>query len=60
MSRSPSILLLHEPGDVPADLAAIARALTSLGAHVDVRVCAEPYADLLLLIAEADKTVFWR
>ncbi|MBL0141726.1 MAG: hypothetical protein IPP91_06560 [Betaproteobacteria bacterium] len=54
------ILLLHETGEAPADLAELAGDMRALGAEVVVRACAEPYAAVLDAVEAADSIVFWR
>ncbi len=53
------ILLLHEGGEAPADLADLAGSLRGLGAEVAVRPCAAPYDTVLDAVERADSVVFW-
>lgn len=60
MSTKPVVLLLHEPGPVPADLTALADALRAQGADVELQPCGEPYASVLQAMARCDKVIYWR
>ncbi len=60
MSAPKLILLLHAPGDAPADLGDLRLALEAQGVQVRVRPCAEPYAAVLDDIAASDTVVYWR
>ncbi len=60
MSAPKNILVLHEAGDPPHDLAALVEALERQGARVVVQPCAEPYGDVLDRVAAADTVLFWR
>lgn len=60
MSTPASVLLLHEPGPVPTDLAALADALKAQGAVVELQPCGEPYASVLQAMARCDKVIYWR
>lgn len=60
MSTPRVILVLHPPGDAPADLDDLRQALEREGAQVRLRPCAEPYAEVLDDIAASDTVVYWR
>lgn len=54
------ILVLHESGDVSAELNEVAADLRALGAEVVLGACAAPYDAVLDAVAAADSVVFWR
>ncbi|MBK6982528.1 MAG: hypothetical protein IPH30_14200 [Betaproteobacteria bacterium] len=60
MSAGRKILLLHDAGDAPEGLDAIAEAMRALGDEVVLRPCAEPYDAVLDALAAVDSVVFWR
>ena len=53
------ILLLHEPGQVPADLDALAADLKAQGAEVALKACGAPYEAVLDAVAASDSVLFW-